>query len=74
MLAAVDFRGERDQFVGDLNRIGRARLQPAQGLGQPLELALGARPYLIERRCRLHPPAVPHDELEQRLAVTPAFR
>ncbi len=37
------------EFLGDLDRIGRARLEPAQGFGQPLELARRAASDLVER-------------------------
>ena len=61
--AAVDFRGERRQFVGDLDRICRVRLEPRKGSGRRSSSRLARAPDLGERRRRLHAPAVLHDEL-----------
>src|SRR5580704_426581 len=66
--AAVHLRGERHQFVGNFDRIGRAGFQLAQRLGQALELALHARPDRIEGFRRLQSSAVLHDAMQQWLS------
>src|SRR5262245_55872896 len=61
----VELRRKFLEFVGDLDRIGRARLEAAQGFGQPFKLALGVAPNVIERRRRAQAAAVLHHELEE---------
>src|SRR5271169_739859 len=67
--AAVDFRRQGYQLAADLDRIGRARLEPAQRLRQPFEFAFGDKPDVVERRRRLHTPAALHHELKERLTA-----
>src|SRR5207253_6479417 len=56
------------QRVANLDRIRCVGFEPAQRLGQALELPRRVRPNLVERRPWFERLASSHDEFDQRLA------
>ena len=70
---SVDLGGELDQRVRHLDRIGCARFEPAQRLGQPLEIVRGPRADVAQASAGADAPAVLHHGLRSE-ARRPARR
>src|SRR5262249_57477799 len=65
----IDLSRKPPQGFADLYRIRRIGLEPAQRLGQSLEIARGARANLRKRRTGPETLAALHDQFDQRLAA-----
>src|SRR4029077_16348493 len=68
---AVDRHPKLLEYVASLARIGRARLEAAQGLGEPFKIALGVLPDAIERWRRPQAAGGLHYELHERGGSSP---